>query len=225
MTRYFSASRVGFFDTGINLALFVEHDVVDPLTEEVTGTTLVPDPNGPIADAVEITDGTWRALLDAESAGKVIVADSTGHPIAIDPPAPPLDQYKATLCAQVDASRDGAYAAIGGNNAGRIEEYTMARDDAIAYRAAGYAGAVPVGVSSWVTPERTAQQAADGIIATADAWTAFVGAVRTYTLQGKYAVTVAADAAGAHAAADQAIASIEAAVAYAMAQTAAAEAG
>lgn len=148
-----------------------------------------------------------------------------GETFVSDPPEPTLAQVKLDLCAQVDAARDAAYATIGGNNAGRIQEYTMARDDAMAYRAAGYTGDIPVGVSSWVTPNRTAQQAADGIIATADSWTAFVGAVRSYTLPGKYAVNMATDEASARSAADQAIASIAAAVAYAKAQTEAAEAG
>lgn len=161
---------------------------------------------------------SWRAIASE--------ADLLpGETFATEPPDPTLAQVKLDLCAQVDAARDAAYAAIGSNNAGRIQEYTMARDDAMAYRSSGYTGDIPVGVSSWVTPDRTAQQAADGIIATADAWTAFVGAVRSYTLPGKYAVNMAADEASARAAADQAIASIAAAVAYAQAQTEAAEAG
>lgn len=177
------------------------------------------------ADVVEITNEQHQALLVAQAAGSRIQPDDSCHPIAVAPKPPTLEQIKASLCASIDAARDSAYADIGGNNAGRIQEYAMARDDAVAYRGAAYTGEVPVGVSSWVTPERTARQAADGIIATADAWTAFVGAVRTYTLQGKYAVEAAVDEDAANAAATESIASISAAVAQAQAQTETAEAG
>lgn len=160
----------------------------------------------------------WRTVADK---GDLL----PGEFFSTEPPAPTLAQVKLDLCAQVDAARDEAYAAIGGNNAGRVQEYIMARADAVAFRDAGYTGTVPVFVASWVTPERDAQQSTDGIIATADAWTEFVGMVRSYALPGKYAVNMAADEASARAAADQAITSIAAAVAYAKAQTEAAEAG
>lgn len=161
---------------------------------------------------------SWRAVASEADV-------QPGETFGVEPPAPTLAQVKLDLCAQVDAARDAAYAAIGGNNAGRVQEYIMARADAVAFRDAGYTGPVPVFVASWVTPERNAQQSTDGIIATADAWTEFVGVVRSYALPGKYAVNMATDEASARSAADQAIASIAAAVAYAKAQTEAAEAG
>lgn len=43
------------------------------------------------SDAIEITNDAHVELLNAQSSGKKIVADESGHPIAIDPPPnPPL---------------------------------------------------------------------------------------------------------------------------------------
>ncbi|MEW9901084.1 phage tail assembly chaperone, partial [Chitinivorax sp. PXF-14] len=53
-------------------------------------------------DAVEISAEDYAALLDAQSAGKQIVPDGHGHPIAVDPPPP----SEAELAAQVRAERD-----------------------------------------------------------------------------------------------------------------------
>lgn len=38
-------------------------------------------------DAVEISLDTWRSLMEAQSAGKVIQADAKGKPVAVDRPA------------------------------------------------------------------------------------------------------------------------------------------
>ena len=37
-------------------------------------------------DAVTVTEEVWQSLLAAQSAGKVIQADSTGNPVAVTPP-------------------------------------------------------------------------------------------------------------------------------------------
>jgi len=39
-------------------------------------------------DAVEISDAVYLALLDGQSAGKVIAADANGHPLLANPPPP-----------------------------------------------------------------------------------------------------------------------------------------
>lgn len=41
------------------------------------------------ADAVEITQDQHQALIDGQSAGKVITADNAGFPVLQDPPPPP----------------------------------------------------------------------------------------------------------------------------------------
>lgn len=140
------------------------------------------------------------------------------------PAGPSLSTLKQELCTAIDSARDGAYAAIGGASAGRIEEYRMARDDAQAYKNAGYTGTVPTNVAAWVSPTRNAQQAADSILATATAWESFVASVRMPTLTGKMAVNAAATEADANTAAQTALDAISSAVATAAAATQAAEA-
>lgn len=54
------------------------------------------------ADAVEISADEHRALLDAQSAGKIIAASDDGAPVAVDPPAPTVEQRAASLRAQRD---------------------------------------------------------------------------------------------------------------------------
>lgn len=184
MSLYFSASTGGFYDPAIN-------------------GSAIP------ADAVQITSDDHASLLAAQSGGKVIAADATGHPIAVDPPAPPLDKSKAALCASIDASADAAYAMIGGNSPGRMAEYQQAKDDAAAFKAAGYAGTVPATVACWAqAKDWAAQQACDDILATATSWSQALVAIRTARLTGKGNVDAAADVASATAAANAAIASI-----------------
>lgn len=60
---YFSASTGGFYDPDIHGS------------------------NIPV-DAVEITAEDYAALLDAQSQGKIIKANSKGKPVAADPPLP-----------------------------------------------------------------------------------------------------------------------------------------
>lgn len=45
-------------------------------------------------NAVEITEQTYRSLLDGQAAGKQIIADSTGNPILIDPQPSPAHEIK-----------------------------------------------------------------------------------------------------------------------------------
>lgn len=71
MTIYFSASTGGFYDSDIH----GKH---------------VP------SDAVEIAAEDHAALLDAQGNGKVIVADKSGAPVAIDRPAPTVDELWAS---------------------------------------------------------------------------------------------------------------------------------
>lgn len=55
------------------------------------------------ADAVEITMEYYAELLQAPLSGKIIVANESGYPIAIDPPQPV--RTKALLLAEVAAKR------------------------------------------------------------------------------------------------------------------------
>lgn len=62
--RFYSATSRGFFSSDIHANL--------------------------PSDAVEITDTQWTALLTAQSAGKQIVPDANGQPIAVDPDPPTI---------------------------------------------------------------------------------------------------------------------------------------
>ena len=68
-------------------------------------------------DAVEITNEIWQSLLEAQSAGKVIQADSKGKPIAIDRPAltseEVIAQYnKAAQIALDKVAQDWGYSSL-----------------------------------------------------------------------------------------------------------------
>jgi hypothetical protein len=69
MTMFYSKSTGGFYDTAI-------HGDAIP------------------ADAVEITAAAHATLLEAQSDGKRIVADASGHPVAVEPAPPTLDEAR-----------------------------------------------------------------------------------------------------------------------------------
>lgn len=84
MTIYYSRSTCGFYSDAIH------------------GKTIPPD-------AVEITTDEHTALLDAQSAGKVIQADKGGRPIAADPPKPTADQVWERIKAERDRRKFGGF--------------------------------------------------------------------------------------------------------------------
>jgi hypothetical protein len=75
---YYAASTGGFYDSAIH------------------GSNIP-------ADAVEITQAEHTALFDGQSAGKIIVPDAKGKPVAADPPAPTNDELAATIRAERNA--------------------------------------------------------------------------------------------------------------------------
>lgn len=58
------------------------------------------------ADAVEIAESEYRALLEGQSQGKRIVPDQHGNPILEMQPAPTIAEHKAAACARIDEIRD-----------------------------------------------------------------------------------------------------------------------
>lgn len=67
-------------------------------------------------DAVEITPAQHAALLAAQAAGKRIVPDANGYPVAQDPPPPPAptaEQIRADRVAAVYAHLNAAAQALG----------------------------------------------------------------------------------------------------------------
>ncbi|AQZ96809.1 hypothetical protein BVH74_12165 [Halopseudomonas phragmitis] len=119
------------------------------------------------------------------------------------------------LCNQIDHTADTARALVVGAPL-RAEEYKAAREEAQAFAAANYQGDVPRAVAAWAINGRTAQQAADEILAEAAAWTEALYFIRETRLAAKEQVRelmAAEQPEQAQAAAEQAIAAINAAIA------------
>ena len=165
------------------------------------------------ADVVEITAEEHAALLEGQSSGKLIDFDEAGRPFLADPPPQVLTAEQ--LCQRIDTAADAARRAVAGDPL-RAVEYDRARIEAEQFTAAGYQGEVPPMVAAWAIGGRTAQQAAESILAEAAQYTAALVQLRTTRLQAKELIR-AAMAAGeveqAQQLTDQTIAAIEAAVA------------
>lgn len=128
---------------------------------------------------------------------------------------PPLADEIAAAVAKTYADVDAVYALAVGN---REPEYREAEADARAYKAAGYTGTASQYISGWAsvqTPVLTNTQAADAIIAKADALTAAKLALRNtrFTTQAAMrAATTHAELLTAIATWDAFIASVKASV-------------
>ena len=121
----------------------------------------------------------------------------------------------ASLCESVDTAADAARRAVAGDPL-RAVEYDRARLEAEQFAAAGYQGEVPPMVAAWAIGGRSAQQAADSILAEAAQYTTALVYLRTVRLQAKELIRNAMAAGNVEQAQDiafETIASIEAAVA------------
>ncbi|HGE2135662.1 hypothetical protein [Pseudomonas aeruginosa] len=163
-------------------------------------------------DVVEITSEDHAALLEGQSQGKIIDWDDAGYPFLADQPAPSLTE----LCSRIDATADAARRAVAGDPL-RAVEYERSAAEAQAFKEAGYpAEAVPRTVSAWAINGRTAQQAADSILAEAAAYTEALYQIREARLGAKELVRAAMAAGEIEQAQDiaaETIAAIQAAVA------------
>ncbi|MGA4641296.1 phage tail protein [Stutzerimonas stutzeri] len=132
----------------------------------------------------------------------------------IDPPQPVVTAEE--LCDGIDAAADAARARVAGDPL-RAVEYDRSRIEAQAFADAGYpADAVPRTVGAWAINGRTAQQAADSILAEAAAYTEALYVIRETRLAAKEqirALMAAGEVEQAQQLAEQTIAAIEAAVA------------
>lgn len=163
-------------------------------------------------DAVEIPEDRYLTVIANPTPGKIRSHDAHGLPILVDPPpyVPTADE----LCARVDAAADAARAAVAGDPL-RAVEYDRAANEAQAFAAAGYEGAVPPMVAAWAINGRTAQQAADDILREAAQYNGALVELRTVRLQAKEQIRtlmVAGQVEQAQQVAEQTIATIEAAV-------------
>lgn len=76
------------------------------------------------------------------------------------------------------------------------EEYRLAYDDALSYKAAGYTGAVPASVQAWATASgATPKAAADDIIAARQSYMSILAGIRAIRLQSKADIDAALDGA------------------------------
>lgn len=157
-----------------------------------TGSTYLDGIHSEIpADAVPITEERYLSVIANPSPGKVRSHDANGLPILIDPPVyvPTADE----LCARIDAAADAARAAVAGDPL-RAVEYDRARIEAQAFADAGYpAEAVPRTVAAWAINGRTAQQAADSILAEAVAYTEALYVIRETRLAAKEQIRLLMD--------------------------------
>lgn len=166
-----------------------------------------PAPEG--TETIEITDEQWHACLSTP--GYKVENGALVAPTA-PTAAQELASLQAALCIQIDGVADQVYVAIGGPSPGRLAEYQQANSDAQAFKAAGYPVAtIPSTVACWVTASgMTPQAAADNIIATAASWISVLENIRESRLIGKKNVNAATTTADAQAAANAAIAQIQA---------------
>lgn len=112
MARFYSKSKAGFFSDSIHSTL--------------------PD------DAVEVATDAYAALFAAQGAGKVIQADESGAPVAVEPPGPTTQQQAAALGAAVKQYIDAAAQALGYDNI--ISAVSYADDPTVpAFQAQGQA--------------------------------------------------------------------------------------
>lgn len=148
----------------------------------------------------------WRAVGGPDDVGSDEFY-STTQPV---PTPVTLVDIAAKLCVQIDRDSDAARLRIAGDPL-RAIEYQLAEQEAAAYRAAGYSGAVGGAVQSWADAKGwTAQAAADDILVVAAAWNQALYALRDIRLKGKEAVKAATDESAATTAADAAISQIQA---------------
>lgn len=123
---------------------------------------------------------------------------------------------ESELCGRIDAAADAARRTVVGDPT-RTIEYERAAAEATQFKAAGYpADDIPRTVAAWAINGRTAQQAADSILAEAAAYTEALYVIRETRLAAKEqirALMTAGEVEQAQQLAEQTIAAIEAAVA------------
>ncbi|WP_313314559.1 phage tail protein [Stutzerimonas nitrititolerans] len=141
---------------------------------------------------------------------------AAGEFFSLEQPDLQQDTSAEVLCIRIDTAADAARARVAGDPL-RAVEYDLARIEAQAFADAGYpAEAVPRTVVAWAINGRTAQQAADSILAEAAAYTEALYVIRETRLaaKGQIRIMMAADQIEqAQQLAEQTIGVIEAAVA------------
>ncbi|WP_323614356.1 hypothetical protein [Pseudomonas putida] len=124
----------------------------------------------------------------------------------------PLGAALLYAAQQIDDAADNARVTVVGNSL-RVVEYQLAEQEAQAFQAAGFEGAVPATVQAWVDAAGLSpQEAAENILTEAAAWKGALYTIRAARLKGKLQALKAASHDEAEAIADEAIAAINASV-------------
>lgn len=96
MSKFYSTTTGGFYDTEVHSSLFIcdENVTDDPETGETVDRWCEcrPDPAGPIADAVDVTDEDHASLLAGQANGQRIISDDSGHPVLADHEPPTTER-------------------------------------------------------------------------------------------------------------------------------------
>lgn len=124
----------------------------------------------------------------------------------------PLGAARLYAAQQIDEAADNARVGVVGNSL-RVVEYQLAEQEAKAFQAAGFEGAVPATVQAWVDAAGLSpQEAAESILAEAAAWKGALYTIRAARLKGKQQALSAPSHDEAETIADAAIAEINASV-------------
>lgn len=163
----------------------------------------IPEPNK------QITDAEWRDCI--EHSGLRRIDPATEQVITYTPPPPPLSDVQESAYRSIDQAAGRAcsrYITIADGQEGR---YLLKERQAREFAAAGYTGTVPAMVQAEMNATgATATEAADAIIAQADAWIVIAAAIEDIRIGAKTAIGAAADQASVEAIRDQAIADLDA---------------
>lgn len=162
------------------------------------------------ADAVILTNSEYEKALSAKNRGEQ-VSVANGKLVFIARAV-----ASEELLYRIDAAADAARARVAGDPL-RAVEYDRARIEAQAFADAGYpADAVPRTVAAWAINGRTAQQAANSILAEAAAYTEALYVIRETRLAAKEQIRTlmaAGEVEQAQQVVEHTVAAIEAAVA------------
>lgn len=127
--------------------------------------------NGLVADLWEVSSLTaFDGITLIAVSSDVSIGDIWNGTVIVKPAAPPRNilAEKIAFILQIDTDADALIRAVIGE---RASQYEGAERESLAYKAAGYTGAVPPKVQAWATAKnQTATWAADSQIATAEDW-------------------------------------------------------
>ena len=105
---FYSASTRGFYDPAIHGERRIVRQVQNPSTGEFLEPIEEPNPDCKIpADAVELTDAEYKALMSGQAQGFEISPDENGHPVLKSPPGHTLEELNAIA----ERNRHAAYVA------------------------------------------------------------------------------------------------------------------